>query len=168
MRSSWLDTHGCCCGWESDPGFASWLRTHDIACGHRTVSPKRASRCRRAGRRLDQARHVRRDRLREDLRQGRVRDGRYTPAGRRSSDATRGRAQAGASPLIVDLGASVGLSAIWFAQVWPFATVLAIEPHEENFRLLQRNVARYPNITPIQAGNLGQPGHARDPSTPWP
>jgi FkbM family methyltransferase len=76
----------------------------------------------------------------------------------------------GASPLIVDLGANVGLSAIWFAQAWPFATILAIEPHPGNFRLLQRNVARYPNITPIQAGIWDRPtilGIVNPLAEPW-
>jgi FkbM family methyltransferase len=54
--------------------------------------------------------------------------------------------------IIVDCGANVGFSAIWFAVQFPQAVTVAIEPEPENFKLLKLNVAAYPNIVPMQAG----------------
>lgn len=56
------------------------------------------------------------------------------------------------SPAIIDCGANVGYSSIWFAQRYPRATVYAIEPEPGNYVMLERNVAPYPNIKPIAAG----------------
>lgn len=52
---------------------------------------------------------------------------------------------------IVDAGANIGLSAVYFANRFPDATVLALEPERENFALLTRNVAAYPRVVPLQA-----------------
>jgi FkbM family methyltransferase len=59
---------------------------------------------------------------------------------------------AGKVPVIVDCGANIGFASIWFAQRFPHATVRAVEPEPGNFAMLRRNVAAYPNVTPIQAG----------------
>lgn len=53
--------------------------------------------------------------------------------------------------VIIDAGANVGLAALWYAEKYPDAKILAIEPEAENFEWLQRNVEAYPNIRPIQA-----------------
>lgn len=42
-------------------------------------------------------------------------------------------------PLVVDCGANIGASAVWFATRYPAATVLAIEPDADNFELLRMN-----------------------------
>jgi FkbM family methyltransferase len=55
-------------------------------------------------------------------------------------------------PVIVDCGANVGYASIWFALKYPGATILAIEPEPQNFAILGRNAASYPNIRPILAG----------------
>ena len=52
---------------------------------------------------------------------------------------------------IVDAGANIGLAAVFFAHAHPQAQVIAIEPEQENFRLLERNAAPYPNIVPLRA-----------------
>ena len=52
--------------------------------------------------------------------------------------------------VIVDGGANIGLASIYFANRYPDAKIIAIEPEASNFSLLQRNVAAYPQITPIQ------------------
>ncbi len=44
-------------------------------------------------------------------------------------------------PLIIDAGANIGASAVWFSTVFPRAKVIAVEPHPDNFRLLSQNVA---------------------------
>jgi FkbM family methyltransferase len=43
---------------------------------------------------------------------------------------------------IVDLGANIGLSTVFFGLRYPQATIVAVEPNPENFRLLERNTAR--------------------------
>jgi tRNA1(Val) A37 N6-methylase TrmN6 len=42
---------------------------------------------------------------------------------------------------IVDGGANVGYASVYFANRYPSASVLAIEPAEDNFRELQSNIA---------------------------
>ncbi len=53
--------------------------------------------------------------------------------------------------VIVDAGANIGLASIYFANRYPDAKIIAIEPEQSNFELLKENIAPYPNITPIQA-----------------
>lgn len=48
-------------------------------------------------------------------------------------------------PLVLDVGANVGIFAINALQRWPGATVMSYEPHPETFRLLSDNVSDLPN-----------------------
>lgn len=41
---------------------------------------------------------------------------------------------------ILDLGANIGLAAIYFARTFPTARVACVEPDPDNFRVLQRNL----------------------------
>jgi len=41
--------------------------------------------------------------------------------------------------LIIDCGANIGLSVVWFAIAFPKATIFAIEPDDENYQLLLKN-----------------------------
>ncbi len=52
--------------------------------------------------------------------------------------------------VIIDGGANVGYSTLFFADRYPQALVIAMEPEAENFRLLRFNTAAYPNVRPIQ------------------
>jgi FkbM family methyltransferase len=61
-------------------------------------------------------------------------------------------------PLIVDGGGYIGTAAIVFAEAYPNATVVTLEPSSENFALLKQNVARYKNIVPINKALAPQPG----------
>lgn len=45
----------------------------------------------------------------------------------------------GARPLIIDAGANIGASAVWFALNYPKSHVVAIEPEQQNAALLRRN-----------------------------
>ncbi len=58
--------------------------------------------------------------------------------------------------VIVDGGANIGLASIYFANRYPDAKIIAIEPEASNFSLLRRNVAAYPQITPVQAALWGK------------
>ena len=40
-------------------------------------------------------------------------------------------------PLILDLGANIGLMSLYFAKNWRKAHIIAVEPDERNFRLLK-------------------------------
>ena len=52
-----------------------------------------------------------------------------------------------ASPkVIVDAGANIGLTAVFYANKYPHATIVAIEPEPSNFEMLKENTAPYPNI----------------------
>ncbi len=58
----------------------------------------------------------------------------------------------GAPPItIVDCGANVGCSVIWFATEFPGAEIVAIEPDSVNFDLLNQNVAGLGNVRTIRA-----------------
>ena len=53
--------------------------------------------------------------------------------------------------VIVDAGANIGLTSVFFANRFPEARIFAIEPEPANFELLKRNVACYPKVTPLRA-----------------
>lgn len=46
---------------------------------------------------------------------------------------------------VIDLGANIGLSSIYFLAHYPAARVLAVEPDPQNFALLTENLASYVN-----------------------
>ena len=54
--------------------------------------------------------------------------------------------------LIIDAGANVGYTSVYFANRFPDAAIIAIEPDTDNFHLLQRNTAAYPKVRCIRAG----------------
>lgn len=47
---------------------------------------------------------------------------------------------------IVDAGANIGLASIYFANKFPDAKIIAIEPEESNLEVLRSNIAPYENI----------------------
>lgn len=49
------------------------------------------------------------------------------------------RAAQGRKPLIIDAGANIGASAVYFAMKIPSARIVAIEPAADNFAVLERN-----------------------------
>jgi len=53
---------------------------------------------------------------------------------------------------IIDAGANIGFTAVYFANKFPTARIIAIEPEESNFTLLQKNTEAYSNIKCIKAG----------------
>ncbi|HWY53268.1 MAG TPA: FkbM family methyltransferase [Terriglobales bacterium] len=59
---------------------------------------------------------------------------------------------------IVDAGAHIGMASILFAQRYPMARIIAVEPEPSNFAALIRNTAPYKTITPIQAALWRQDG----------
>ncbi|MDR3001824.1 MAG: FkbM family methyltransferase [Fibromonadaceae bacterium] len=53
--------------------------------------------------------------------------------------------------VIIDAGANIGLASVLFANKYPFAKIIAIEPEESNFEMLKKNTAPYSNIHIIKA-----------------
>lgn len=68
--------------------------------------------------------------------------------------------------VIVDAGANIGLASVYFANKYPEAMIIAIEPGNDNFEVLKRNVEPYRNIIPVHSAlwskngviNLVDPG----------
>jgi FkbM family methyltransferase len=52
---------------------------------------------------------------------------------------------------IIDGGAYIGLSAIYFTMRYPGVRIVAVEASEQNFELLVRNTSAFPNIQPVHA-----------------
>lgn len=67
----------------------------------------------------------------------------------------------GTPEFIIDAGAHIGMSTIFFATRFPKATVVAVEPESSNYRLLCRNVVKCGNVKPVQAGLWGRSGKLR-------
>lgn len=59
---------------------------------------------------------------------------------------------------IVDAGANIGLTAVFFATKYPSSKIIAVEAEASNFIMLQKNVAPYPNISPIHAAIWSRDG----------
>lgn len=53
--------------------------------------------------------------------------------------------------VIVDAGANIGASAIWFLAMFPKATLHAFEPAQDNFRILQANLGAIEGVSLFQA-----------------
>ena len=62
----------------------------------------------------------------------------------------RAATAAGSRPVIIDCGANIGLSAVWFARQFPDAQIFAVEPADDNLAVARRNVSAYPNITVLR------------------
>ena len=54
--------------------------------------------------------------------------------------------------LIIDGGANVGYASLYFNHHYPKTKIIAIEPDEQNFRLLEYNTQYYPNIKCLRTG----------------
>lgn len=53
--------------------------------------------------------------------------------------------------IIVDAGANIGLTSVYFANKYPNAKIISIEPEKNNFELLKKNVSNYENIIALNA-----------------
>lgn len=64
----------------------------------------------------------------------------------------------GMQPLIVDAGANIGASAIYFRLAYPEARVLGVEPHAGNCRIFHRNCDPVGGISLIEGGIASERG----------
>lgn len=58
----------------------------------------------------------------------------------------------GKRPLIIDAGANIGLSALFFGKILPDAKVYCIEPEQENLSILRENTARLGSAVEVFPG----------------
>lgn len=54
--------------------------------------------------------------------------------------------------IILDAGANIGLASVHFANKFPEAKIIAIEPDNDNFQQILRNIELYPNVIPLRGG----------------
>lgn len=64
-------------------------------------------------------------------------------------------------PLILDLGANIGLSSLYFCKNWPLAKVVALEPERRNLETLLLNIKGIPSIDAIHAAISSHDGTVR-------
>lgn len=72
--------------------------------------------------------------------------------------------------LVIDAGANIGISALYFALQYPEARVYAVEPDKENFELLQLNTRAVPNVVPVNAALWSRPARlalTNPEAEPW-
>ena len=77
---------------------------------------------------------------------------------------------AGPVSRILDAGANVGYSAIYFARHYPQAEIVAVEPEADNYAMLKKNTAPYLNIHAVQGAVWKDAGGVRisnPTSAPW-
>lgn len=60
--------------------------------------------------------------------------------------------------IIIDAGANIGFTTLFFAKCYPTARIISLEPDQKNFELLKKNTLGYPNITPILAALWNKKG----------
>jgi FkbM family methyltransferase len=54
--------------------------------------------------------------------------------------------------LIMDIGANVGYASVYFAQRYPRALIIAVEPETSNIEWLRKNTGSFPNVKVVEAG----------------
>jgi FkbM family methyltransferase len=63
----------------------------------------------------------------------------------------------GEQPLIIDCGANIGLTSIWYSRQFPEARIIAIEPDQSNLEIASRNLVAYPNVRLVKGGVWDRP-----------
>lgn len=61
-------------------------------------------------------------------------------------------------PLVLDIGANIGVASLYFDCTYPGSRIIAVEPEPSNFDSLSRNCARTPNIILHKAGIASKSG----------
>ncbi|MFK7969149.1 MAG: FkbM family methyltransferase [Bacteroidia bacterium] len=61
--------------------------------------------------------------------------------------------------VIIDTGANIGLTSIYFANKYPQARIVSVEPEDGNYALLCDNVQHYANIEPMKVGIWNKRAH---------
>lgn len=90
--------------------------------------------------------------------------------GRSLLDYYAAREKRGEKALIVDAGANIGASAVYFSKLYRSSVVLAVEPEENNLALLRINIDGIPNVKvfPVAIGCEKRVMYLHDPgSSDW-
>lgn len=53
---------------------------------------------------------------------------------------------------ILDGGANIGFFSVLYAKKYPQAKIVCVEPELSNYKLMKKNISRYPNIIGVQGG----------------
>jgi FkbM family methyltransferase len=69
--------------------------------------------------------------------------------------------------VIIDAGANIGMASVYFANKFPTARIIALEPDPSNFAMLEKNVRPYPQIRPINAALWEQSTSVRIAHQEW-
>jgi FkbM family methyltransferase len=69
--------------------------------------------------------------------------------------------------VIVDAGANVGLSSVFFAMRFPAARIVALEPDPDNARMARLNTRAFENVALIEAALMASGGLARKLEGPF-
>ena len=77
----------------------------------------------------------------------------------RIADLYRSICARGEVPLILDLGANIGLASCYFGWVYPNARIIAVEPEPDNCRVAALNLPQKASL--VMAGIASQPGNAQ-------
>ncbi|MBU1935074.1 FkbM family methyltransferase, partial [Patescibacteria group bacterium] len=68
---------------------------------------------------------------------------------------------------IIDGGANVGYASLFFANKFPDAEIVAIEPEDSNFEVLQKNTSEYKQVKTIKAGIWHKKAKLKIVGTEW-
>ena len=60
--------------------------------------------------------------------------------------------------VIIDAGANIGLASIYFANKYPNAVIVALEPEKSNYEILVKNTKNYSNIITLQVALFNKVG----------
>jgi len=63
--------------------------------------------------------------------------------------------------VIFDCGANIGIAAVYYANRFPEAKIICIEPESSNFEMLKKNTECYPNINILKAGLWYKKSHLK-------
>lgn len=82
------------------------------------------------------------------------------PQSQRLMSIYRDTIEKGLSPLIIDCGGNIGLSALYYAMTFPEAKIYVIEPDKENFELLNLNTSCFGDrVVPLLGGIWHESGN---------
>jgi FkbM family methyltransferase len=68
--------------------------------------------------------------------------------------------RAGERPIIIDAGANVAAASLWFARLFPQASIVAVEPDPDNARMCRLNTEGAGNVTVVEAAIGARAGAA--------
>jgi FkbM family methyltransferase len=69
--------------------------------------------------------------------------------------------RAGRNPVIINAGANIGASSIWFSKHFPEAKLFAVEQDPQNAELCRRNCESLKNVTVVEAAIGSAPGSVK-------